>query len=155
MIGDGLEWSNSANAWETVNWQTVGYWASLRAAKPLATDDGYNFLRIDHSAPFATIKYWEVGNEEYGSRETDHHGTSGPNGVRTRAEHDPTTYAAFLRHSPSTPRKSTPAFSSASTANPTGASDNNWTSNVLKDGLSLGICPGLHLRPQLHASTRK
>jgi len=37
------------------NWQTVGYWASLRAATPLATNDGLNFLRINHSAPFATI----------------------------------------------------------------------------------------------------
>ncbi len=47
------------------NWQTVGYWASLRAASPLATDDGYNFLRLAHAAPFG-FKYWEVGNECYG-----------------------------------------------------------------------------------------
>jgi hypothetical protein len=38
----------------------------LRAAAPLATDDGYNMFRISHPAPFA-IKYWEVGNELYGN----------------------------------------------------------------------------------------
>ena len=45
-------------------WQTVGYWASLRASPPLANDDGLNFLRIGHSTP-VLIKYWEVGNEVY------------------------------------------------------------------------------------------
>jgi hypothetical protein len=44
------------------NWQTVGFWASLRAATPLSVDDGYNFLRIGQSAPIG-IKYWEIGNE--------------------------------------------------------------------------------------------
>ena len=33
---------------------------------PLAVDDGYNFLRASHSAPFG-IKYWELGNECYGT----------------------------------------------------------------------------------------
>jgi hypothetical protein len=47
------------------NWQTAGYWAMIRAAKPLASNDGYNFLRINHPAPVG-IKYWEVGNEPYG-----------------------------------------------------------------------------------------
>jgi alpha-L-arabinofuranosidase len=49
-----------------VDWMTAGYWASLRAAAPLATDDGKNFLRISHPAPVG-IKYWEVGNELYGN----------------------------------------------------------------------------------------
>ncbi|RSL19413.1 putative Ig domain-containing protein [Edaphobacter aggregans] len=44
------------------DWKTVGYWASLRAATPIATDDGYNFLRIGQSAALG-IKYWELGNE--------------------------------------------------------------------------------------------
>ena len=47
------------------NWQTAGYWAMIRAASPLAQNDGYNFLRINHPAPVG-IKYWEVGNEPYG-----------------------------------------------------------------------------------------
>ena len=46
------------------DWKTVGYWASLRAATPLPTDDGYNFLRLGLSAPVG-IKYWEIGNELY------------------------------------------------------------------------------------------
>jgi hypothetical protein len=48
------------------DWKTVGYWASLRAAKPLETDDGQNFLRISHPEPFH-IRYWEVGNEVFGN----------------------------------------------------------------------------------------
>ena len=94
-IGTGLEWNDSTNQWQQVNWHTVGYWASLRAATPLPQDDGYNFLRIDHPAPFSDIKYWEVGNEEYGGWEIDHHGTPGPGGVSTGGQHDPATYAAF------------------------------------------------------------
>ena len=43
-----------------------------------ATDDGLIFLRIDHPAAFTDIKYWEVGNEDYGSWEVDHHGTAAP-----------------------------------------------------------------------------
>lgn len=46
------------------DWQTVSYWAQLRAAQPLAADDGLNFLRIGHPSP-VLIKYWEVGNETY------------------------------------------------------------------------------------------
>ena len=46
------------------DWQTVGYWAALRAAAPLANDDGKNFLRIQHPAPFG-IRYWEIGNEVF------------------------------------------------------------------------------------------
>ena len=48
------------------NWQTVAYWANLRAAAPLAIDDGLNKFRISHPAPFG-IKYWKVGNELYGN----------------------------------------------------------------------------------------
>ena len=85
-IGVGQEWNDSTDTWQTVNWQTAGYWASLRAAAPLAHDDGLNFLRLDHPAPF-NIQYWEVGNEEYGSWEIDHH----------TAQHDPATYIAFAK----------------------------------------------------------
>jgi len=46
------------------DWQTVGYWAGLRAGTPLPTDDGKNFLRIGHAAPLG-IRYWEVGNEVF------------------------------------------------------------------------------------------
>lgn len=46
------------------DWQTVSYWASLRSAQPLSSDDGLNFLRIGHPDK-VLIKYWEVGNEVY------------------------------------------------------------------------------------------
>jgi hypothetical protein len=64
------------------NWQTAGYWASFRAAAKLGSDDGRNFLRLSRSAPFG-FKYWEIGNECYGSWETDSNSTA----------HDPYTYA--------------------------------------------------------------
>ena len=65
-----------------VNWQTAGYWASLRAAAPLAGDDGRNFLRISHPEPLG-FKYWEIGNEVFGYWETD----------TNFVPHDPYTYA--------------------------------------------------------------
>src|SRR5271170_1711440 len=73
-LGDGEQWNGTS--WVQVDWHTVGFWANLRAAAPLATDDGLNFLRISHSAAFG-FHYWEIGNEEYGSYETDKHGQSG------------------------------------------------------------------------------
>lgn len=69
------------------NWRTAGYWASLRAAQPLGTDDGKNFLRIGRAAPLG-FKYWEIGNEIYGaSWETD----------SNTVPHDPYTYALRAR----------------------------------------------------------
>ncbi|HXC99325.1 MAG TPA: alpha-L-arabinofuranosidase [Verrucomicrobiae bacterium] len=68
------------------SWLTATYWANLRAAAPLATDDGRNFLRISRTAPLG-FKYWEIGNEEYGSWETD----------SNSLPHDPYTYALRAR----------------------------------------------------------
>ncbi len=48
------------------DWKTVGYWAGLRASKPLATDDGFNHLRIAHPDPLG-ILLWTVGNEPWGN----------------------------------------------------------------------------------------
>lgn len=48
------------------DWQTVGYWASLRAADKLDDDDGKNFLRIGRTEPVG-IEYWEIGNEVFGN----------------------------------------------------------------------------------------
>ena len=78
---EAAAWVAYANGWTTntlslgvdpagVNWQTVGYWAALRAAAPLAHDDGKNFLRLSRSAPVG-FAYWEIGNECYGTWETD------------------------------------------------------------------------------------
>jgi len=46
------------------DWKTVGYWAAIRTSEPLATDDGFNFLRVAHPRPLH-ITYWEVGSEVY------------------------------------------------------------------------------------------
>ena len=48
------------------DWRSVGFWATVRASTPLATDDGYNFLRVGHPAPL-DIEYWEIGNEVFGN----------------------------------------------------------------------------------------
>jgi hypothetical protein len=46
------------------DWQTVGYWANLRGQAPLPSDDGLNFLRIQHTRPFG-FKLWQIGDEVY------------------------------------------------------------------------------------------
>lgn len=46
------------------DWHTAGYWATIRGQAPLATDDGMNFLRIQHPSPFG-FKLWQVGDEVY------------------------------------------------------------------------------------------
>jgi hypothetical protein len=46
------------------DWKTVGFWAGLRASAPLAKDDGYNHLRINHPAPVG-IPLWTIGNETW------------------------------------------------------------------------------------------
>ncbi len=148
LIGSGIEWNDATSQWQTVNWGTVGYWAALRAASPLAQDDGLNFMRIAHPAAFTDIKYWEIGNEEYGSWEVDHHGTATPGGVSTGAAHDPATYAAFAKQfaSLASEIQTTAGLPQISigidSGDPTGASDGNWTKNVLADGLADGFVPG-------------
>ena len=130
VIGTGPEWSDSANAWEQVDWKTAGYWASLRASAPLAVDDGLNFLRLDHPAPFG-FQYWEVGNEEYGSWEIDHH----------TAQHDPATYVAFAKTFATLAAHISPGISiGVDVGSVTGY--NNWLANVLKQSVEQGFMPG-------------
>lgn len=52
------------------DFKTSSYWANLRAALPLATDDGMNFLRLGLTPSLTQpmgFKYWEIGNEVYGN----------------------------------------------------------------------------------------
>ncbi len=146
-IGVGIEWNDSTSQWQYVNWGTVGYWAGLRASAPLRNDDGLNFLRIDHPAAFTDVKYWEIGNEEYGDWEVDHHGTAGPGGVSTGAQHDPATYVAFAKQFASLASEITKAGGlpdieiGIDSQDPTGLADNYWTKNVLTDGLAVGFVP--------------
>lgn len=87
------------------NWNTAGFWATIRASAPLTTDDGYNFLRVSHAAPYG-LRYWEVGNEIYGSWEYDQHGTPGsglagsPNDAATYATAFKDFYAKMLAVDP-------------------------------------------------------
>ena len=145
VIGDGQEWNDTTNSWQTVNWQTVGYWAGLRAASPLGTNDGLNFLRIDHAAPFSNIEYWEIGNEQYGDWEIDHYSPSGVGGSSTSPYNYPQAYAQFAAafasfdaSDPNLPK----VLVGIDSGDPSGASDNNWTKNVLTDGEALGFVPG-------------
>jgi hypothetical protein len=46
------------------DWKTVSFWAGLRASTPLATDDGYNHLRIGHPEPLG-ILLWTIGADPY------------------------------------------------------------------------------------------
>jgi hypothetical protein len=136
-IGAGEEWSDSANTWMTVDWKSADYWAGIRAATPLAQDDGLNFLRVGRSVPFA-LRYFEVGNEVYGGWETDHHGQGGDPGQ----PHDPATYVAFAKQFATYAAQIDPTISigvdSASVSN----YYNNWLANVLQKGLASGFVPG-------------
>jgi hypothetical protein len=129
------------------NWQTAGYWASLRAAAPLGTDDGRNFLRLTRPAPLG-FKYWEIGNECYGSWETD--SNSEP--------HDPYTYALRARDYISLMKAVDPTIkigvvvtpgedsyannTSHPVVNPrTRLTHNGWTPVLLATLTSLGVTP--------------
>ncbi len=144
-IGNGIEWSDTGNAWTTINWKTVGYWAGLRAAQPLVTDDGLNFLRLGQTAPFTNFNYWEIGNEEYGSWEIDHHGTAGPGSVSTGAQHDPATYAAFTAAFAGFVKNDSllPAvLTGIDTGDPTGTVASSWIGQVISNLHTDGFSPG-------------
>ncbi len=129
-IGNGQEWSDSANAWQTVNWQTAGYWAGLRAQAPLAHDDGLNFLRLNHPAAF-NVTDWEVGNEEYGGWEIDHHS----------AQHDPATYIAFAKQFGAYAAQIDPSISIGLDVGSPG-DNNNWATEILQQSAAQGFVPG-------------
>jgi hypothetical protein len=70
--------------WNGKDWKTAGFWASLRAGVPLKNDDGFNVLRANHPKPYPFHRF-EIGNECYGSWETDTH----------PQKQDPVLYAQF------------------------------------------------------------
>jgi hypothetical protein len=135
VIGVGPQWNSTTNSWVNVNWGTAGYWAGLRAATPLAQDDGLNFLRVGRAAPFAE-HYFEVGNEVYGSWETDEHATP----------HDPTTYVTFAKQFAALAAKIDPTISIGVDGSGTGGSysqiPGNWTAQVLQQSAAQGFIPG-------------
>jgi hypothetical protein len=137
VIGMGITWNDTTNQWVTKNWQTAGYWASLRAATPLPQDDGLNFLRIGRAAPFG-IHFFEVGNEVYGSWETDHHGQ----GNKTGLPHDPATYVAFAKRFATYAASIDPSISIGLVTGSVNSYFNNWTANVLTQCVRQGLTPG-------------
>ena len=139
------------------NWNTAGTWAALRAATPLGTDDGKNFLRLGRSAPLG-FKYWEIGNEEYGTWEID----------SNSLPHDPYTYAVRAANYLSRMKAVDPTIkigvvvttgedsyannSLHPVVNPrTGVTHNGWTPVLLATLKSLGATPDFlihHVYPQ-------
>ena len=145
------------------NWFTAGYWASLRAAAPLGSDDGKNFLRLSRSAPLG-FKYWEVGNENYGTWETD----------TNTFQHDPYTYAVRavgyitqMKQVDPTIKIGVPVvigedsnangYSAHPVLNPrTSVSHNGWTPVVLATMKSLGVTPDFivhHVYPEYQSDS--
>jgi hypothetical protein len=135
-IGMGEQWSDATSSWVQVDWKTAGYWAGLRAAQPLVQDDGLNFLRLGRSTPF-NFHYFEVGNEIYGSWETDHHGSGGDPG----AAHDPATYIAFAKQFATYAQQIAATISIGLDVGSIGYF-NNWTTNILQQSVSQGFTPG-------------
>jgi hypothetical protein len=135
-IGTGEQWDDKTSTWVQVDWKRADYWAGLRAAKPLPHDDGLNFLRLGRSAPFG-FHYYEVGNEVYGSWETDHHGKGGDPGQ----PHDPATYVAFAKQFAGYAKQIGPHISIGLDVGSIGYF-NNWTQNILQQSVSQGFTPG-------------
>jgi hypothetical protein len=137
VIGHGAEWDNALHAWTDVDWQTAGYWAGLRAAAPLAQDDGLNFLRLNRPDPFG-FHYFEVGNEVYGGWETDHHGQGGDPGQ----PHDPATYVAFAQQFATLAAAIDPTIAVGVDSGGDGShSYTYWLNNVLQQGVAQGFIP--------------
>jgi alpha-L-arabinofuranosidase len=111
------------------DWHSARHWANLRAAMPLATDDGLNFLRLGRATPM-DIHLWEVGNENYGSWEFDlQQPAQGAVTYATRAK----TYIDKIHAVDSTARVGVSVV--------TGNQYNNWTSLVLGTLNTLGTKP--------------
>jgi alpha-L-arabinofuranosidase len=121
VIGSGPEWNGSS--WVTVNWGTVGQWATLRATS------GSSFLNADHPAPFSTITEFEVGNEEYGSWEPDHHASA----------HNAATYAQFTATFTTLAKQIDPSVLVG-----IGSDDpsQSWITTVMDDEIADGAYPG-------------
>jgi len=133
---------------KSYNWQNAGTWAALRAASALATDDGMNFLRRGRSAGYA-LKYWEIGNENYGTWETDEQSSKNDGYVyATRAK----DYIAKMKAVDPTIKigvvvvPSETDYANGHTSHPatnprTSVAYNGWTPVVLTTLKSLGVTP--------------
>jgi alpha-L-arabinofuranosidase len=141
------------------NWLTAGYWARLRSQTAVQNPDNqYDFLAIGRSASFG-IKYWEIGNECYGTWETDsnslpHHAytyaTRATNYIAQMKAVDPTIKIGVV----ATPGEN--AFQNGYTDHPTwnprtGQTNYGWTPILLATLKSFGVTPNFlvhHVYPQ-------
>jgi hypothetical protein len=135
VLGVGLQWSDAGQGWVPKDWHTAGYWAGLRAAAPITPDDGLNYLRVSHPAPYGW-HYWEIGNEEFGSWETDHH----------TPVHDPATYIQFARDFAALANQIDPSISIGLDVGGTqgnfGSQGGNWAHEILNQCVLQDYLPG-------------
>ena len=130
------------------DWHTVGYWATIRSQDPLATDDGMNFLRIEHPKSFG-IKQWQIGeqifnNGFYGSQHVgaqDLHASLPAKGNGNREKNlnlGPGFYGARVAEFATAMKAVDPSIHIGATLmKPNGqSSDFDWNSKVLKAGCS-------------------
>jgi hypothetical protein len=133
------------------DWHTVGFWATVRSQAPLSSDDGLNFLRIQHPKPFG-FKLWQVGDEVYnnGFYGGDHTGTpdlhgTAPTGpkdfgkLKNDAKLSPASYAENLKAFAQAMKSVDPSIEiGAAFTMPASPDPNNhdwvpdWDRNVLK-----------------------
>jgi hypothetical protein len=129
------------------DWKTVGYWASLRAADPLPTDDGLNALRIGHGSPVG-IQLWAIGHEPwnngfYGNddaNEPDLHvgKVPGPKEWKRHSgnkQNGPTAYGQAVVQYVKAMKAVDPSIlvgASLKTLNPDNGVGKNWNAEVLK-----------------------
>jgi alpha-L-arabinofuranosidase len=150
--------------WTTYNYQTAGFWATLRSQTPLATNDGLNFLRIGRTQPFG-FHFFEVGNEIYGATAADGAFSADAHGDATfpasslpmpsghsPAVGDPTTYIAFAKEFQTLAKQIDPTISIGLDSQSVSRFDSaNWINNVLSQSVSQGFQPGFisdHMYPQ-------
>ena len=141
------------------DWRTVGYWARLRSLTAAQNPDNqYDFLAMGRAAPLG-IKYWEIGNENYGTWERDTNAL--PNHAYTYAVRA-TNYIARMKTIDPTIKigvVSAPGESSYSNGytdhpafNPrTGQTRYGWTPVLLTTLKNLGVTPDFlvhHVYPQ-------
>jgi hypothetical protein len=120
------------------DWKTAGYWASVRAAAPLATDDGFNFLRVSHPAPYG-FRWWEIGNECYGHWEHDEHDPASK--VFPGKPHDAETYAQEFKKFREKMLAVDPSIRIGAVIQANEKIDHGWAPTVLATLKSLGVTP--------------
>ena len=140
QLGFGQQWNTTTKTWVQVDWKTAGYWASLRAAAPLAKDDGLNFLRMNHATPWG-FTYYEMGNETYATWETDEHGQGGDTG----APQDATTEITFAKTFSDLAHQIDPNVKiglDVSLPLKYNMPDGQWVDHLLQQSVAKGFVPG-------------